>query len=83
MLTNNVFESYIEAQGQSQKEFWEGFDSDDAWAFFADVEREYNCGGLCYVPLFYLTRNINEGRPEKECIREIINDVFNESVPIF
>ena len=31
------------------------------------------------VPLFYLTKEISVGRPEKECIREIIDDVYMES----
>ena len=52
---------------------------DDAWLFLNDVESLYNCAGMCYTPMFFLTKDIKNGRPEKECIREIFEDVYSNS----
>lgn len=29
-----------------------------------------NCASVCETPLFYLTKDISQGRPETECINE-------------
>lgn len=34
---------------------------------------------MCYIPLWHLTKDISKGRPDKECIRPLIDDVYNES----
>ena len=34
---------------------------------------------MCYVPLFFLDKEISAGPPEKECIRELIDDVYTDS----
>ena len=44
-------------------EYWEDFESEDAWNFFTQVEEDYDCAGICYTPLFYLTKDISVGRP--------------------
>ena len=79
MVENQAFEDFVEGFGSDQIEYWEDFNTEDTWNFFTSVEEDYDCAGLCYVPLFYLTKDISAGRPEKECIREIIDDVYMES----
>ena len=59
--------------------FWEDFDSKSTWEFFRDVEEKYGCSGVCYKPLFFLTKDIAEGQPPNECVKEIIDDVYEQS----
>jgi hypothetical protein len=40
-----------------------------------EIEEKYNCASICTVPLFYITRDISEGRPDTECIRGIYNEI--------
>ena len=50
-----------------------------AWSFFAELEAEYNCAGICHRPLFYLTKGINTGRPQRECLAPLFEDVFGKT----
>lgn len=43
--------------------------------FMKEIEEEYNCASICKVPLFYITKDISEGKPEIECIRGIYNSI--------
>ena len=79
MLENQGFKQYIEAQSESMAAFWEDFDSKSTWEFFRDVEEKYGCSGVCYKPLFFLTKDIAEGQPPNECVKEIIDDVYEQS----
>ena len=83
MLYNQAYEDYIENFGDVQVDYYKDFDTDEAWAFFSSVEEDYNCAGMCYTPLFFLSKDISAGRPEKECIRELIDDVYTESKDLF
>ena len=38
---------------------------------------------MCHVPLFYLTKDIAEGRPDKDCMYEAIDDVFRNSKTLY
>lgn len=38
------------------------------------MEEEYECGGVCYQPLFYLAGDISQGRPTGDCFRVIWQD---------
>jgi len=38
------------------------------------MEEEYECGGICYQPLFYLAGDISKGRPEGDCFKLIWQD---------
>lgn len=35
--------------------------------FIKQLETDYQCASICDVPLFYITKNISEGQPKKEC----------------
>ena len=82
MIETQAFEQYIESVSSEMTEYWEDFDTEDAWTFFTSVEEDYDCAGMCYVPMFYMTKNIQAGRPERECIRVLIEDVYTESQPL-
>ena len=45
--------------GEDQEDYYKDFDTDEAWAFFESVEEDYSCSGMCYTPLFYLTKDIS------------------------
>lgn len=38
-------------------------------------ENQYKCAGLCYTPLFYLTRPLTDGPPTQSCDTAFINSV--------
>jgi len=38
------------------------------FTFLSGLEESYDCASICNVPLFYITRDISEGRPEQECV---------------
>ena len=35
--------------------------------FLQALEDQYNCASICNVPLFYITKDIAEGKPTSEC----------------
>lgn len=39
-----------------------------------DLETKYKCAGVCYKPLFYLTKPLTEGAPEAECVDTFIKE---------
>jgi len=58
---------------------WDNFSDAEGWDFLEELETEYNCAGICYAPLWYMTRNINNGKPSDECLSPLFDDVFNAS----
>jgi len=49
--------------------------------FLKKIENDFECAGLCTVPLFYLTKDISKGRPTKECI-EVSFDKISDGISI-
>lgn len=49
----------------------------EVWGFLKDIETEYNCGGICYTPLFGITTDISEGSPTTECLDQIFDKTFS------
>lgn len=43
-----------------------------------NYEREYDCSGVCDVPLFYLTKDLSEGPPTEDCVDSILKS-FTDS----
>lgn len=43
-------------------------------------EEEFDCSGMCDVPLFYSTKAIMDGLPEEDCIDAIIENVLNNKI---
>ena len=60
----NVPEEYVD--------YFEDFRDLGGFDFLRSIEDRYECGGICYEPLFYLTQDISMGRPTKECFREVL-----------
>jgi hypothetical protein len=49
------------------REFYE----EGGYEFVKGLEEvHHGCASICDAPLFFLTRDINEGMPVGECIRE-------------
>lgn len=43
--------------------------------FLGALESSFDCASICNVPLFYLTRDISEGRPTQECVKGVIDGI--------
>lgn len=39
------------------------------------MEDKYKCGGLCNPPMWYLTKSLKTGLPEKGCVAPLIADI--------
>ena len=48
------------------------------YGFLSELEDKYDCASVCNLPLFYITRDISEGRPQKECLKAIYNEISGE-----
>jgi len=40
---------------------------------FADFEDAFDCSGVCWTPLFGISRNIADGPPDVECVGALID----------
>jgi hypothetical protein len=43
------------------------FASSNGMKVLAELEEKYDCASVCSVPLFYISRDVAEGRPTQEC----------------
>lgn len=43
--------------------------------FLKSFETQYKCAGLCYTPLFYLSKPLTDGPPTQSCDTAFINAV--------
>ena len=51
-----------------------GFFEKGTFDFLVRLETDYeDCASICETPLFYLTRNIAKGMPQKECLRTALD----------
>lgn len=39
------------------------------------IENDFDCAGVCDVPLFYVTKDISEGPPQRECIEAMFDSI--------
>lgn len=62
MIKNPAFEGTA-ADDADEQEQWDSFEDDEAWDFLEKLEDDYSCAGLCYPPLWYLTKSISVGPP--------------------
>jgi hypothetical protein len=49
--------------------------------FLKRIENDFDCAGLCEVPLFYISKDISKGRPTTECI-SVSFDKISEGISI-
>lgn len=43
--------------------------------FLIHIEKEFNCAGICQPPLFYYSKNVNNGPPKEACVVLMVNDI--------
>lgn len=43
------------------------------------VEGAYKCASVCYVPLFYLTLDVSEGRVEEDCATAAVDALASQT----
>jgi hypothetical protein len=51
------------------------FFSSNGWKIFQSFEKQFNCAGVCKVPLFYMTKDLSAGVPAQSCDTAMINKV--------
>ena len=44
------------------------FYKEGGYDFFVGLEAEFKCASVCKPPLFYITYDISEGKPDQGCI---------------
>lgn len=54
--------------GSALKEFV----TNGGYDYMSQLEEDYSCASICYKPLFYLTKSIEEAPVEKECVSAFI-----------
>lgn len=70
--TNFAFVTSLEAATADQ---YQEFRS-EVWDFFSTVEKNYDCGGFCYEPLFVIAKEISDGRNQTDCIGPVMQRAF-------
>jgi len=63
--------------GKTPRDVKDFFDK-GGYGFLSELEQKYDCASVCKRPLFYITRDIEEGRPEQECIGAIYDSISGE-----
>ena len=58
MMDNEVFLANV-TMTEEELEAWQSFSSQEGWDILAALEDEYECAGVCYSPLFYMTKEIS------------------------
>jgi len=51
------------------------FFSTKGYDFLGELEDKYDCASVCTLPLFYINKEISEGKPEKECIQGMYDGI--------
>ena len=67
-LDNVLVPQRIVNQTEDSIEF---FKRDGVFTYLGQLERDYQCSSLCQPNLFYIGRDLNEGKPTKECAQAI------------
>lgn len=63
------------AEGSEDEENWIEFVQNGGFDFLAAIEEEFDCAGMCYAPLFYLTKDLT---PENVPVRQGCVEAFVE-----
>ena len=43
--------------------------------FLKQIEHDFDCAGICTVPLFYVTKELSTGPPKRECIEAMFDTI--------
>ena len=73
---NECYESYIK-EGEanfpdSGDEEWKEFVQNGGFDFLESIEEEFDCAGICYSPLFYMTKDISNAPVTQGCVEAFI-----------
>ena len=47
------------------------------YEFLKELETSLDCAGLCYTPLFYLTKDVRLGQPTIDCASATVDAITN------
>jgi len=53
----------------------ESFFANGGLNFLKQIEDDFDCAGLCDVPLFYVTKDVSLGSPTKECVESLFDEI--------
>ena len=63
-----MFETYSgDAELKETMQYVDEFFEKGGYDFLAGLENRYDCASLCSVPLFYLTKDVDNGPPQTDC----------------
>ena len=71
---DEIFEDWLSCYEAKMKDSWDSnsnqarFIEQGGFEFVKGFEDEFDCGGVCEVPLFYMSRPISDGPPTKGCV---------------
>ena len=51
------------------------------YELLADLETKYDCASLCAAPLFYLSKDVKEGKPTQDCLTAALEDIGSQTGP--
>lgn len=79
-IYNECYEHYVEVTesafvDEGEDAQWQEFVTNGGYEYMSALEADYNCASICYQPLFYLSRSIEESPVEQECVTAFINTV--------
>ena len=64
------------AKSSSEKwDYLKAFAENGGFNFLSKMEESYNCASLCSVPLFYMTKTLENGRPTRDCLSAVMEDL--------
>lgn len=64
------------------KEAYEDFSQRDTFNTLRYFEQNYECAGMCDLPLFYLTQPLSSGPPTIDCVEAVITS-FTDNFGVF
>jgi hypothetical protein len=64
----NVILPKMEVETNYVNKYVRDFVTHGGFSLLSSLEENFDCASLCKVPLFYITKDISEGRPRQECI---------------
>jgi hypothetical protein len=57
------------------------FLSEGGLDFLELIETEFDCASMCKTPLFYMTRSIEDGMPEQDCLSGTLKGMGKKGRP--
>ena len=63
------------------KEAYQDFSEKDTFSAVRYYEQNYDCAGICDLPLFYLTKPLSDGPPTQDCVEAVITS-WTDNLPL-